>query len=166
MQAARKLYAPQPMQQSFQVTSPRPRRRTARFGWVVYVLFAVAWLSVVSTAVFLVSRHAQIAQMAYQVGDLQKEIRQVEEENVRLRAQASELRSLSRIEEIATTKLGMIKPGEIQVAMVEMPVVAESDDEQKVTEIAMPDRSLWGHFREFVTGLGFGSGRAEATGRR
>lgn len=166
MQAARKLYAPQQMQHSSQAVAPRPRRRHARMGWLAYVLFAAAWLSVVSTAIFLVSRHAEIAQMAYRVGDLQREISLVEDENVRLRAQTSELKSLSRIEKIATTKLGMVKPGVIQVAMVEMPVVAQSEDEQQVTQIAAPNNSLWGRFRQFVSGLRIGSGRAEATGRR
>ncbi len=127
---------------------PSPRRRRPRRNVIARAL-AVAAL-VVLPAVFYVSQRAQAARTGYLILQLRHEIDTLQGENARLLATATALKSLDRIERIATKELGMRPPGPGQVAAVTVPAIA-------TTVRPVEARSLWDRL-----GAWFGRREAEA----
>lgn len=62
--------------------------------------------------------YAQVAAVGYQISEMQKELTNLKAEQEYLESQANQLMSLQRIEAIATTKLGMVKPDPKEVVVV------------------------------------------------
>ncbi len=81
---------------------------------------AVAVL-VVLPAIFYVSQRAQIAKTGYHILQLRHEVRTLQNDNARLLATATALKSLDRIERIATKELGMRPPRQQQLATITVP---------------------------------------------
>lgn len=107
---------------------PRPARPGARrqasvssFPVVPVLGLAVAVLS----GVILVSRYGAVTRTGYQVAELQADLTSLRAENERLKMEVDRLLSLDRVERIATTRLGMIRPEEVRlVAALPAPGVA------------------------------------------
>ncbi|MEW5761635.1 MAG: hypothetical protein AB1776_00340 [Bacillota bacterium] len=58
----------------------------------------------------LVFAHGQVAVTGYRMTDLQREVTALQAEHGALTAAVSALESLDRVEHVATTRLGMVKP--------------------------------------------------------
>jgi len=69
-------------------------------------------------ALFLVAQRAQRAETGYAILRLQREVAQLRAEQARLVATVSALRAPQRIEQIATTELGMVPPRQPQLAAI------------------------------------------------
>ncbi|AVX21042.1 MULTISPECIES: cell division protein FtsL [Carboxydocella] len=83
-------------------------------------------------------RYAMLAQAGYRLDQLQKQLALAEAENQQLQMQVDQLKSLQRIEAIATTKLGMVRPDGTQMVAVTAPVQAESVHTAPVKEKKSP----------------------------
>lgn len=82
----------------------------------VYVLiFVIAFL----VGIFFTSRYAQLAVTGYQVNQIKEKMQGLELENQKLSVQVDGLKSLNRIETVAMTELGMVKPEGVQFISVE-----------------------------------------------
>lgn len=96
-------------------TQPVTRRRSRRA-----VAPLAAYGVFVATAVVLVllyvAQYAYVAQLNLRLAQAQKDLAQVVTLQEQLEQEASELRSLSRIEREATQRLGMLEPERVQVA--------------------------------------------------
>lgn len=93
----------------------RAVRRPAASPKTRYIVF---WLVAVFLALGLASRFALAAKLTVDIGGLNKQLAALQAENQQLQLQASELKSLSRIEQVATTRLGMIRPTEARPLVV------------------------------------------------
>jgi len=73
---------------------------------------AIALVAIVGVALGLafLAQFAVTARLGYQNESLDQQINQLSRENSELELKIEELGSLARIEEVATQKLGMIKP--------------------------------------------------------
>lgn len=69
-------------------------------------------------ALVLVAQRAQRAETGYAILRLQREVAQLRADHARLSAQVSALRAPHRIEQIATTELGMVPPRQPQLAAI------------------------------------------------
>ncbi len=87
---------------------PAPRRRPRRSAAVQAVLMATL---LVVPAVCYVAQQAHVARTGYEILHLRHDVSTLQGENARLLAAAMTLRSLQRVERIATTDLGMRHPG-------------------------------------------------------
>ncbi len=92
-----------------------PRRR-GRHSIATRAL-AVAAI-VVAPAIFYVSQRVQAARVGYAILQLRQDVAILQRENARLLATATQLRSLNRVERIATTELGMRPRGAGQVTSI------------------------------------------------
>ncbi|AEG61559.1 cell division protein FtsL [Desulforamulus ruminis DSM 2154] len=118
-----------PEEQPRQVSQPRRAlsKRAIRKG---KVLLTGCILSVFMVGVVIAYYYAQVATLGYQVAQLQNSLNQLQSEQEDLESQANQLKSLERVEAIATTKLGMVKPNSSEVVLV----TALSEDPQKKLE--------------------------------
>lgn len=124
----------------------RPRRRPLAIAGAFAILIVVP-------AILLVSLRTQAASTGYKILALRQEIDALQSDNARLLVTATALRSLDRVERIATTQLGMTPPRQQQVAaltIAQPPAAART----------VPKASLW----QQVTGW-LGAGEAEARTR-
>ncbi len=125
--------------------APRPRR--ARRSPVVRAL-AIAVVMVLPGVAY-VSQRTQAAKTGYEILQLRHEVGALQSENARLLATATALKSLDRIERIATKNLGMGRPRQPQLATITVaPMVASSAH-------AMQARSVWDRLAAWL-------GRSEA----
>jgi len=83
-------------------------------------------------------RYAMLAQTGYRLDQLQKQLALAEAENQQLQMQVNQLQSLQRIEQIATTKLGMVRPEGAQMVAVTVPAQAEPAPATPVPDHASP----------------------------
>ncbi len=79
--------------------------------------FVVAFL-VIAGLLLYVGGKVKIMRLGYQIEALEKEKQDLERANRSLRIEVSSLTSPARIEEIATKKLGMIRPPKEAVVVV------------------------------------------------
>lgn len=101
-----------------------PRRR-GRYSIATRAL-AVAAI-VVTPAIFYVSQRTQAARIGYAILQLRKDVAILQRDNGRLLATATQLRSLDRVERIATKELGMRPRGAGQVTSIAVkPAIATS----------------------------------------
>jgi len=78
---------------------------------ILIVLFLIACL-------VLVAGKVKIVQLGYQIEALEREKKELERENRSLRIEASSLASSARIEELATKRMGMIRPPKENIVVV------------------------------------------------
>jgi cell division protein FtsL len=71
--------------------------------------------AVTALALFTVFIHCQVAVMGYRVLALQEQVENLENENRKLELSIAALSSLDRVQEVASSKLGMCMPSEAQV---------------------------------------------------
>ncbi len=88
------------------------RGRRGSFRRVLIALLAIAGL------LLYVGGKVKIMRLGYQIEALEKEKQDLERANRSLRIEASSLTSPARIEEIATKRLGMIRPPKDAVVIV------------------------------------------------
>ena len=131
-------------------TPARPVRRLRRRPLAVAVAFAIL---IVAPAVLLVSLRTHAASTGYEILALRQEIDTLQTDSGRLLATATTLRSLDRVERIATTQLGMAPPRQQQVAALTIP-------RPPAAARSVPQASLW----QLVSGW-LGAGEAEARTR-
>lgn len=104
-----------PLHQERRHTPYRKRsqqRKTRKLKKGHYILLLV-FIGI--TILFILSRFATITEKQYKVEKLRKEIETMEAENERLRVEIANLKSMSRIEKIAQSKLNMKKPNSYQI---------------------------------------------------
>lgn len=130
--------------------APRPARRSRRRSFSAAVAVA---LLIVTPAIVLVSLRTHAASTGYEILSLRQEIDALQSDNARLLATATALRSLDRVERIATTQLGMAPPRQKQVAALTIPRLPAASR-------SVPKSSLW----QLVSGW-LGAGEAEARTR-
>ena len=69
----------------------------------------------------VILRYAYIVESKYQLESMKKELIKIERENQILKVQLTELKSLDRIESIATSELGMIEPDLDNIIFIKSP---------------------------------------------
>lgn len=106
------------MRKTGQRTAAGVKRRSAAAAKTRYVL---AWLVAVALALGVASRFALAAKLTVDIAALNKQLAQVQAENEQLQLQIAALKSPARIEQIATTRLGMVRP------TVTRPILATGD---------------------------------------
>ncbi|ABO49207.1 cell division protein FtsL [Desulforamulus reducens MI-1] len=82
------------------------------------VLVTCCILAMFATGVAIAYYYSQVSTLGYQISQLQKDLSKLQAEQEYLESQANQLMSLQRIEAIATTKLGMVKPNSDEVVLV------------------------------------------------
>jgi len=88
----------------------------------------------------LTSMYASMAMTGYKIATLKQEINTMQTENKRLELKLHRLKSLDRIEQIATTKLGMTKPDKFAYIVIDKPGagnpvhVADAGSDKKVAD--------------------------------
>lgn len=101
-----------------------PRRRARRS--VAARALAIAAI-VIIPAVFYVSQRAHAARTGYAILQLRHDVATLQRDNARLLATAAKLRSLDRVERIATKELGLRPRGAGQVTSIALaPALASS----------------------------------------
>jgi len=88
-------------------------------------------------AVVYVSQRAHAARTGYAILQLRQEVAQLRAENARLQSTAMSLKSLDRVERIATTELGLRRPGTGQltaIARAPLPLARQASE---------PTSSFW-----------------------
>jgi cell division protein FtsL len=100
--------------------------KDSRKGWIRHILAYVVLgtLLFFSTTVFTTNynrKKAEHREKIVQVGQVQQEIGQLEEENKALKKEISFLKTNGGVEEVAREKLGLIKPQEIAFVVISTP---------------------------------------------
>lgn len=88
------------------------RSKRGKFRRVVATLFIIAGL------LLYVGGKVKIMRLGYQIEALEHEKQELERANRSLRIEASSLASAARIEEIATKRLGMVRPPKENIVIV------------------------------------------------
>lgn len=97
------------------------------------ILLTGCILTMFLTGVTVTYYFSQVATVGFQITEMQKELAYLQAEQEYLETQASQLISLQRVEAIATTKLGMVKPDPNEVVLVA--VLPKSPQEGKKTRV-------------------------------
>ncbi|MEG6521880.1 cell division protein FtsL [Desulfotomaculum sp. 1211_IL3151] len=106
---------PEERQYENKKASQRFSKRAIRRGKALVICCVIALFV---TGVTIAYYYSQIAELGYEISKLQKELSKLQAEQEYLETQANQLMSLQRIEAIATTKLGMVKPDTGEVVLV------------------------------------------------
>ncbi|HEX9021630.1 MAG TPA: cell division protein FtsL [Nitrospirota bacterium] len=101
---------------------------TTRAGYIGSLVFArgkrgnlkriFIFLLAVSCLLFYVGGKVKLMRLGYRIDALEREKQELERENRSLLIEASSLSSPARIEELATKRLGMIRPAKENVVVV------------------------------------------------
>jgi len=75
-------------------------------------------LLIIAGLLLYVGGKVRIMRLGYQIEALERQKRELERENGSLRIESSSLTSPARIEELATKRLGMIRPAEDHIVIV------------------------------------------------
>lgn len=158
-------------------TAARPNLSTRKKTRVVWklsfqmkVLYVTLWAMVVASSVALASRYAAMAAVGYRMDGIRVQAAALDRENEQLRAQVAGLKSPTRIEEIATRKLGMIRPEKVQLATIDIPNSAPAGKETAPPPVNLAEvrsgAGLADRLGRALLGFWAGGGRAEARGSR
>ena len=102
--------------ESVEKVSQRRRRTKGRLEFLTaYGLFVAVAVGLI---LLYVAQYAYVAQLNLRLNQAQKRLAQIETQNEQLEQQASELKSLRRIEEVAVNRLGMQKPKQVRTVKV------------------------------------------------
>jgi len=119
------------------------------FLWASLGIFSVLFIMEMS----FIFVKAGVSQMNYDINTMQKDNDSLLLENDRIRGQIAELRSLDRIEEIATRDLGMIKNKNVDFMVLSTTIVAEgkirAEEEEEPEEIP-DDQTLLDKVKDFI----------------
>lgn len=97
---------------------PVARRRWRWWEWMDSVATAGLFVLILAGALFYVWQHVQVVHQGYDMERLREQHASLIQENKALRLELGQLRSLRRVEEIATMRLGMVKPKPGQVILL------------------------------------------------
>lgn len=92
----------------FPAPSPSPRKRTSPNKEAAFLFVLI--LCLMATSVALITQYSSVIAVNYEIQQVNREISQLQEEKAQLQAEAEELRSLERIEAIASQELGLKYP--------------------------------------------------------
>lgn len=87
--------------------------------WQEKVVLIALMASFFAIALIIAYYYTQLTIIGYQISQLEKDLSLIKAEEQSLEADINHLSSLDRIEKIATTKLGMIRPPQDEVIIVE-----------------------------------------------
>ena len=106
-------------------TARRRRRRVTRRveSLTAYGLFVAVAVGLV---LLYVAQYAYVAQLNLRLNRAEKQLAQIQIQNEQLEQQASELRSLRRVEEEAKTRLGMQKPETVRTVRAPLEPVVDT----------------------------------------
>ncbi|AQS58280.1 cell division protein FtsL [Desulforamulus ferrireducens] len=122
----------QEVQQVQRKAAPRLSQRAVRRG---KLLLTGCILALFMMGVTVAYYFAQLSSVGYQISQLQSQLAALETEQEYLETQANQLMSLQRIEAIATTKLGMVKPDPQEVVLVAaLPTVPDEGSPKSTSE--------------------------------
>ncbi len=96
----------------------RARRRVSATGVPVEAIGILYLVVAVLFGLMLVWQPANLANLAHQARELERRVEALKVENHNLRAELSKIESLSYVEFVAKTKLGMVEPPEVKTAAV------------------------------------------------
>jgi cell division protein FtsL len=96
--------------QTYEKPIHREKVRPHKKGRYILVLALVALM-----AIILLSRFSMITESQYRIEKLKNELKNIEEQNQRLKVEVANLKSVARIEDIAKNKLNMIEPDSHQI---------------------------------------------------
>ena len=91
-----------------------------------------------STGMLIAFYYSQVLVTGYKTYSLGKELATISQETVSLEQEVDRLNSLDRIEQVATTKLGMVKPGVKDVVVVRADLTGKSGGTALVGKGAPP----------------------------
>lgn len=97
------------------------RRRSGSQGTEVGIAFTGLVICLVSLALLITARQAEVARVGYEIVALKKELAALEAEYQRLDVEVARLQSFERIE-AAALKLGMKRPAEVRLVYSEQPL--------------------------------------------
>ncbi|RKO67461.1 cell division protein FtsL [Desulfofundulus salinus] len=100
---------------------PRPQARPRE-----HLVLTLLILLVFALGILISIFYSRILITGYQITRMQKELAELEIETRGLTEEVSRLSSLERVEAVATTRLGMVKPDERQVVLVK--AVSDAQD--------------------------------------
>ncbi|GAB6426547.1 hypothetical protein bcgnr5378_61970 [Bacillus cereus] len=92
------------------------KRNWTRYAIVVGIMFAMYWI---------VSPNIKVVQLRYQLNDMKDKLVEYENENKMLQEKMNKMKTNQYVEDVARTKLGMVKQGENPVFVTET-IPAES----------------------------------------
>ncbi|HHT71657.1 MAG TPA: hypothetical protein GX016_08845 [Firmicutes bacterium] len=117
------LHLPEPVTEP--KTARRRRRRVTRRveSLTAYGLFVAVAVGLV---LLYVAQYAYVAQLNLRLNRAEKQLAQIQIQNEQLEQQASELRSLRRVEEEAKTRLGMQKPETVRTVRAPLEPVVDT----------------------------------------
>lgn len=95
-----------------------PRRRVRTTGIPMEAIGIVYLVVAVLFGLMLVWQPASLANLAHRARELERQVEALKVENHNLKAELSKLESLSYVETVAKTKLGMVEPPEVKTASV------------------------------------------------
>ncbi|MGE5484945.1 MAG: cell division protein FtsL [Ignavibacteriales bacterium] len=116
---------------------------------------------IISAGVGVTSRAAVTVQSGYRIGLLKAQLAALSSENESLEVEVARLQSLSRVEEVARSRLGMAPPGDIRVARVDTEWHAATKMQAEEAEAALESQRKPSVFA-FFTRLASGARTAQA----
>ncbi|HHY35725.1 MAG TPA: hypothetical protein GX510_08900 [Firmicutes bacterium] len=96
----------------------RARRRVRTTGLPMEAVGILYLIAAVLFGLMLVWQPANLANLAHRARELERQVETLKVENHSLKAELSKLESLSYVEFVAKTKLGMVEPPEVKTAAV------------------------------------------------
>lgn len=128
---------------------PQPVRVRAR---LVLSPFAIVGVAMVAVMLFMmISAYVRLYETTTTVAELNSELTELQEQQAILTTQYESRIDLSHIEQMATSELGMVKPGSDQTIYVDL---AGPDEARVITpERGETARTAWEAFRESVADL-------------
>ncbi|HEX3032089.1 MAG TPA: cell division protein FtsL [Bacillota bacterium] len=120
--------------QSWEAPSQQPRKpanrqaakkQSSKARRVYLVVVAMAFL----LGILIAAQYTRLAVAGYQLDKQEKQLALLEKENQNLAMQVNQLKSLNRIEQIATGKLGMVTTTDVQF----LPVPSPAEEKPVVT---------------------------------
>ncbi len=116
-----------PQQKVKKAVNTKQQQKT-QMGYLMIVLLAFV------IGIVIAARYTQLSVAGYGLNKINKELTLLQKENQQLSVELNHLKSLERIEEIATTKLGMVPPQRVQFVTM---TAAVDQDATQVKQTAM-----------------------------
>lgn len=116
-------------------------------------LYLPVLVFVLALALLMVSRQAAIVRVGYQIDQLKNQVTVAKAERDSLQLEVTRLQSLDRIEKVATSRLGMVRP---QEARAFTPKTAPPQD------VAVRSNGLWERITSYLAGKLAGLRKVEA----
>lgn len=114
-------YRPQTEQEP---TPVKPSRPSAPGPVQVYVPVAAVGAAIAAALmVLLLLTQSQLSQIGFEISALERQLKELESQQAKLRIAHAEAYSLSRIEDYAVNRLGMVRPNPDQIRYLEIDTV-------------------------------------------